>query len=191
MPDEFSVNDSRLRDRVNIKYQCPYDYIWDLVVKSLLVYHRRYELHFSMWDSKEPIQQDQYRSLSRLDSERNEVDEALSDRFHFVATLADVDGALVMTNRFRLLGFGAEVTAFAPSLKNVTLALDAVSENKKVVPVEDYGTRHRSALRFCSSYEDSIAFIMSQDGGVKAAKRVGADVLMWPDVVLGYSGLGL
>jgi DNA integrity scanning protein DisA with diadenylate cyclase activity len=77
--------------------------------------------------------------------------------------------------------------ATSPSLsivKVVTTGTDLME-----VPVESFGTRHRSAFRFCSSLEDSIAFVLSQDGGVKAVKRHGKDVLMWPDINTGAMGI--
>lgn len=51
------------------------------------------------------------------------------------------------------------------------------------VSVDNYGTRHRSAFRFSSSLDDSVAFIVSQDGGVKARKGVQDKVFLWPDII--------
>jgi hypothetical protein len=31
-----------------------------------------------------------------------------------------------------------------------------------------------------------VTFVLSQDGGQKAVKRVGRDVVLWPDVTAGY-----
>jgi hypothetical protein len=91
-----------------------------------------------------------------------------------------------MTDEFDVLGFGAEVTAASPTLKSVRVLAD----NKGIdVPITSFGTRHRSAFRFCSSLEGSAAFVVSQDGGVKAVKRVGCDVVLWPDINTGSMGI--
>ena len=90
---------------------------------------------------------------------------------------------------FVLSGFGGEVIALSPTLHRVKVATDCFAKHGAHVSIEEYGTRHRSAFRFCSSFEDSVAFIISQDGGVKVTKRHGADVLLWPDVNMGSLGI--
>lgn len=189
VPYELTSEDSRLTDRVTIKHACKYDFIWSLMVKSLQLHRQYYDQHFPLWYSKTPIEASAYKSLSLIESQREEVDEALSDCVRFIAGLSAVDGALVMSRRLRVLGFGGEVIAQSPTLRHVKLASDAAAKKTKTVTVEGYGTRHRSAFRFCSSYEDSVAFIVSQDGGIKAAKRVGPHVLMWPDVSINVFGV--
>ncbi|AZS13976.1 hypothetical protein EI981_05595 [Paenibacillus lutimineralis] len=95
----------------------------------------------------------------------------------------------MMTDKLRLLGFGAEVTVSSPSLSKIKVAEDVNGIGNNYFPIESFGTRHRSAFRFCSSYENSVAFVISQDGGVKAIKRVGADIVLWPDINLSYLGI--
>jgi len=73
----------------------------------------------------------------------------------------------------------------SPKLSAVKEALDPGSTKTTIVPLERFGTRHRSAMRMCSSFEDCIALVVSQDGPVKVMKRVGTDVVMWNDVALG------
>jgi hypothetical protein len=101
----------------------------------------------------------------------------------FVSSLSGVDGAVVLTKRLRVIGFGAEITATSPSLSSVRQAADASGKIGRDVPITAFGTRHRSAFRFCSSLEDALCFVVSQDGQVKAVKRVGPQVVIWNDVV--------
>jgi hypothetical protein len=187
--DELSSDDSRLTDRAIIKYPALYDHAWSLMVESLVLHTQYYDLHFSLWDATAAIEKEKYRQLSLVESRREVNEEALSDCFRFIASLAGVDGAVIISDRLRLLGFGAEVIAHSPSLNAISVALDAEAKDKKSVKIESYGTRHRSAMRFCSSLEDSAAFIISQDGGVKATKRIGPDVVLWPDVNMGSLGI--
>jgi hypothetical protein len=182
LPSEIGADDSRLADRVNIKHPCNYDYAWDLMTTALTLHREYYDLHFPLWDSEEPISPDGYQKISRIEWQRDENDEALLDCLKFIASLSAVDGAVVLNDRLTLLGFGAEVIAQSPALRDVQLATDANAQNLRTSSIENYGTRHRSAFRFCSSYEDAIAFIVSQDGGIKAVKRIGPNVIMWPDV---------
>lgn len=78
-----------------------------------------------------------------------------------VARMANVDGAVVVTDRMRLVGFGAEIinmdTRWQPDVED--------SEGREI-NFKENGTRHRSAYRWV--WETSgMAFVMSSDGGVK------------------------
>ena len=104
----------------------------------------------------------------------------------FLASLSAVDGAVVITNKLRLLGFGAEIIALSPSLNKIKIITDFEKNIGEYREIEHFGTRHRSAFRFCSSFEDSVAFIVSQDGEIKIAKRAGSEVMLWPNINVGY-----
>jgi len=103
------------------------------------------------------------------------------DAISFVASLAAVDGALLVTDQLRVLGFGVEVTAASKPV-SVKRAADVFGKDAKPIPFDSQGTRHRSAFRFCAGFKGAAAFIMSQDGGIKAARKLGDDVLVWHDV---------
>lgn len=187
IPDYLQKDDTRLTDRVHIKYPTEYSYTWELLVRSLENHRRFYDLHFPLWDAKMDYTQELFQQHHMLDSEETDLDEALGDVSQAIASLTSVDGAVLMTDHFNVLGFGAEVIASSPSLTHV----QSITDSKKLtaVPVESFGTRHRSAFRFCSSLEDAVAFIVSHDGGVKAVKRVGKNVILWPDINAGGMGI--
>ncbi|RWX46576.1 DisA checkpoint controller nucleotide-binding [Candidatus Electrothrix aarhusensis] len=182
VPDYLTPKDSRLLDRVNIKYPLDYDEIWKLMVSSIVSHRKYYDLHFPMRKG-EQLTKENFIKHSMISSNQDEIDEALSDCVQFVSNLSGVDGAVIITDKFRVIGFGSEVIANSPSLEFV------ISTEKKKTPIDSFGTRHRSSFRFCSSLEDSVGFIVSSDGGVKATMRVGPDVILWPDINIG--GLGL
>jgi len=54
-------------------------------------------------------------------------------------------------------------------------------------PFEGYGMRHRSAFRFVEQMPASIAFVLSQDGGIKAVAKVNERIVMWPYFEVGYT----
>lgn len=164
-----------------IKYPCDIANVWQTLTDECVAFRNYYAHHFAVWDQA-TITQAHFHQDSRNASARRELRSAHDDLMTFLATLTAVDGAVVLTDRFRLLGFGAEVIAQSPTLTTVTAAYDNTAQNTSVVPIDAYGTRHRSSFRFCSSLEDSVAFVVSQDGGVKAVKRVGGNVFLWPDV---------
>jgi DNA integrity scanning protein DisA with diadenylate cyclase activity len=84
-----------------------------------------------------------------------------------------VDGGVLITDHYQLLGFGVEVVAPADELRTITLD-DGSKEN-----IEQYGTRHRSAFRLCDCYCEAVAFVCSQDGGIKCVRNVNGTVRLW------------
>ncbi len=189
LPDELSPGDGRLADRLSIKYRIEIPPIWETLINEGVANSHFYRLLFPK--SLKVLTRDKSARASKLqelDSWEKKLKgayERISEFCSFVAALSAVDGAVVMTRKMRVLGFGAEIIATSPSLAAVKEAFDPVVTKAALVPVERFGTRHRSAMRMCSSFEECIALVVSQDGPVKAMKRVGADVVMWNDVTLG------
>jgi hypothetical protein len=185
IPKSIDKTDTRIADRLNIKYSCSYDYIWALLVRSLVNHRKFYDSYHPLWEGKRAQTAEKFQEYVRLSTEQQELDEALGDAAQAVATLTSVDGAVVMTDRLNILGFGAEVTAIS-HLQEIVISAEPTHLR---TPLESYGTRHRAAFRFCSSFEDSVVFVVSRDGGVRAVKRVGSDVILWPDINAGAMGL--
>ena len=185
VPEEIGFDDPRLTDRILSKYATNYDYAWDSLVRSLVNHRRYYDLYFPLSSGKKELTLEAFKEFRQLTDEEDNVDNEIQDIAKSIASLTSVDGALVITTQFKVLGFGGEIIATSPTLTFVTTA----SDQRQKVPIESFGTRHRSAFRFCSSFEDSVAFIVSSDGGVKAAKRHGPKLLFWPDINEGAMGL--
>ncbi len=184
VPHEITSIDPRLSDRVLLKYKSEFDYAWSYLTAFLV---NEYELDGlqSPSNSQEASSSELFHKFRRLEEVGDRLFEKIDDTAKSIASLTGVDGAVVITNQFRVLGFGGEIIAESPSLEYVTHA----TENQTTTLIESFGTRHRSAFRFCSSFEDSVAFIFSSDGGVRAAKRVGKELLYWADINAGELGL--
>ena len=88
-----------------------------------------------------------------------------------------------------MLGFGAEILANRARWGAVKLAFDPEGKDGSPLSPDNFGTRHRPAMRMCASLEDCIALVVSQDGPVKAIKRVGTALIVWNDVTLGRQTL--
>ncbi len=95
------------------------------------------------------------------------LDDALFEAAHLVASLADVDGAVVMTNQFEILGFGAEISGALPEVDFVDRSLDLEGVRRVAERTDQVGTRHRSAYRLCQHLHDALVIVVSQDGGVR------------------------
>ena len=86
---------------------------------------------------------------------------------HLIAALADVDGAVVLTKRFELVGFGAEIAGALPEIRDVARALDLEGTTRARESIDGVGTRHRSAYRLCTAIPEAVAAVVSQDGAVR------------------------
>ena len=127
--------------------------------------------------ARDPVGWDDYESSS--DRELTGLDEAIFEVAHLISGLTAVDGAVVMTQRFEMLGFGGEISGRLPSVETVARALDVEAEAVVEESVGGVGTRHRSAYRLCSELRDVIAVVISQDGNVRFVKRKDEAVTYW------------
>jgi hypothetical protein len=101
------------------------------------------------------------------DSQLVALDEALFEVAHLIAMLADIDGAVVMTDRLEILGFGAEISGALPEVGFVDRSMDLQGTRWVRERTDRVGTRHRSAYRLCSELHEALALVVSQDGGVR------------------------
>jgi len=81
------------------------------------------------------------------------------------ASLAGVDGAIVMTQDLRVLGFGAKIVVPADKLTQVCM-VQPLPDSQELIPspLENVGgTRHQSAARFTAVNKSAVAVVISQD----------------------------
>ena len=107
------------------------------------------------------------------------LEEAILEVAHLVAALATTDGAVVMTKRYELLGFGGEISGQLPGVETVSRALDVEGDLVEEEPTEIVGTRHRSAYRLCKELPDVLTVVVSKDGDVRFVRRQGDGVTYW------------
>jgi hypothetical protein len=124
---------------------------------------------------------DRYASLR--DDELASLRDAIFEMSQLIAALTEVDGAVVMTKRFELLGFGAEIVGDLPDVQHVARALDLEAEDTVAEPLVADGTRHRSAYRLCSRLPDALALVVSQDGGVRFVTVHRDEVTFWDHAI--------
>ena len=112
---------------------------------------------------------------------RKEVDEAdlldsrseIDGSIWFVSLLSRVDGLVLLNPNLSVRGFGVEIT-FADELDYVYIASGPLGGSKGLrrVDYHQYGTRHRSMMRYCAHTDTSIGFVVSQDGDVRAITKL-------------------
>jgi DNA integrity scanning protein DisA with diadenylate cyclase activity len=118
----------------------------------------------------------------------NEIDrcvwDAIRDCCKAIAQFSQVDGAVLMTDRFELLWFGCEIRIDRESL-DLKRALDWSVDVSVPVAIDAFGMRHRSAFRFCNEFSGAVALVISQDGQVKLITRRPQGLLYWDITPLG------
>lgn len=115
-----------------------------------------------------------------------DLDEAIFELSHLIAGLADVDGAVVMTKSFELLGFAAEIRGSdLPDVITVKRAIDLEATQSEEEPTDGVGTRHRSAYRLCQHVHDALAIVASQDGSIRFVTWMKGAVTYWDHVPSG------
>ena len=119
--------------------------------------------------------------LSRHTHGCNDIPISVLDDSHFIerdvaritdlaASLAAVDGAVVLRRDWRLVGFGAEITETGlwSDDEEVDYGKHPDSMDGPIArPLSSFGMRHRSAYRFCQRVPGAMAFVISQDGELR------------------------
>lgn len=185
VPEEVTHEDSRLLSRLSIKYVLPSTRPRDALVSGMAA-RLKHNAEAEKLEGRRSVKGEKLEELAALGDEQQRCEDAARDAARFIASLTAVDGAVVLTDTFRIIGFGAEVTASFSGTDKVHVAQDAEGMESKEAAFVEFGTRHRSAFRFAGSMESAVAFVMSQDGGIKALRQVGARLLMWPYFKIGF-----
>jgi hypothetical protein len=120
---------------------------------------------------------------SLRDHEMSSLQDAIFEMSQLIAALSEVDGAVVLTKRFELLGFGAEILGDLPDVQHVARALDLEAEDHIAEPLIADGTRHRSAYRLCSRVPSAMVLVVSQDGGVRFVAEHRGQVTFWDHAI--------
>jgi hypothetical protein len=111
------------------------------------------------------------------------LEEAVFEAAHQVADFATVDGAVVLTNRNHMLGFGGMIKGDFDQVNKVARALDAEGDQRLEEPTENVGTRHRSVYYLCHRIPEALGIVISQDGNVRFIKRRHGRVTYWEQAI--------
>src|SRR6266496_1181844 len=94
-------------------------------------------------------------------------DGAFKEATDAIGGLTAVDGAVVLSDRWDVLAFGAKIgrTESGPFVEEVLVREPILGHTPIKVPASEVGgTRHLSAAQFVHEQRDSLALVASQDG---------------------------
>src|SRR5262249_7412929 len=90
---------------------------------------------------------------------------------------------ILLDDSLRVHGFGV-VIQVENDLSSVHLAGDALASPANLIETncKQYGTRHRSVMRYCKANPGALGFVGSQDGDIRAIACVDSRIVMWDDI---------
>ena len=104
----------------------------------------------------------------------------IKSRLELIAQLSVADGAILFTEKFSPISFGSLIKA--RRWEGEVESGPMLHKNKPVkVDLSRFGTRHNSAANFVGELEGAITFVISEDGPVRAFRRVNNKILFWKD----------
>jgi hypothetical protein len=132
---------------------------------------------------KESMPVELYLGNTVLNFDLSDIEDEIRGCVHFISSLSRVDGLVWMSHDLSLKGFGA-VIATEEDPDEVFWARNVTGTKTARVDIHNLGTRHRSMIRQCWRDRESVGFVVSQDGDVRAIARIGEKILMWENIRL-------
>ncbi|PGT11140.1 hypothetical protein COC96_26370 [Bacillus cereus] len=174
-----SLPNEVFRDSLHMKYQLKSPKIWDEFLNKCINERLYFDVLFKKGKDIQEYEQilDSKRRIGRAEKKIFEHEE-------FISSLSEVDGAVVLNEKFEILGFGAEIRLTNDELTSIKKANDPYGNDTTNLNIISYGTRHRSAIRYCNYNKDAIAFVISQDGKVKSIKQHEGVTYLWDGINL-------
>jgi len=177
---------------LNFKYALEYSRLSRALVRlavNQVRFHRSSRtIHEEFLDENEDsIPVDLYLDCAVSEAELRDSEAELTGCVRFVSALSCIDGLVHLRPDFTLDGFGAEITV-AKEIRSLYRASSAGCKPEYLKPVDfnHYGMRHRSMMRYCEAYPDSVGFVVSQDGDIRAMTIVGRKLVMWENVMIHF-----
>jgi hypothetical protein len=116
-----------------------------------------------------------------LEKKKIEIDNELKGAIRFIASQSCVDGLIVMGNNFITSGFGAVIDKINPP-ERIYLSKTARFTIPEEIDSNNFGTRHRSMMTYCSMNPGSIGIVISQDGELRVISQFEEKLVMWENV---------
>jgi len=136
-------------------------------------------------DDNETVPAGLYFDEAVANSEREDAEKAELGAIATVASLSRIDGAILLVNGLSVAGFGVEILdKHEPPTLFVSRTAGASPKDLSPMQLSHFGTRHRSMARHCFANRGAIGFVVSQDGDVRAFKRVERRLVMWENILL-------
>jgi hypothetical protein len=114
---------------------------------------------------------------------RVQLRERLLSTLDAVAHLSATDGCVVFNRRLQLHSFGSMIDAPEGANQSVPCFLGGSSAPLSLEKLRSFGARRRSAVQLCRACPGALAFVISQDGDLRACVHRNGEVRIYEDLV--------
>ena len=133
----------------------------------------------------DPVPADLVRNVLLAKTDAEDREKEITGAVKLVASLAAVDGLVLMSPTLTVAGFGVKIG----QTPNVTTVYDGLSFSRKgtrarKIDISQFGTRHGSMFRYCAQDRNALGIVVSQDGYVRLITSVRNSLLFWENLKL-------
>jgi hypothetical protein len=180
---------------LKIKYKLAYDKTELVIAKhitnAILENAAWFEIENYLEMEAENIPAVYYLDETVANNERKDAVQAEVGCANFIASLAGVDGLILMAGGVKVRGFAVEITRRRDPDKVYAARGARIGKgNLRQIDFARFGTRHRSMMRYCYHHPRSIGFVISQDGDIRAMTRVPRGLILWENIRLQEVNIG-
>ncbi len=174
---------------LDVKYSLLYPRLTNALTRSAAARIQETRASDNTWEAiqrYEPaIDAEVYMDEGIARNEKEEAESEIEGALRFIACVSRVDGLVLMTPDLSVRGFGATVT-IEEEMEAVFAAEDEFGgpfRRERRSP-DDFGTRHRSMMRYCNAVPGSVGFVISHERDVRCITRVEEVLVMWDGIQL-------
>ena len=183
----------RIGNDLDIKHKINYNRLFTSIIndtKHSISYIRASNLIDEKYldKNRKTIPVDLYLDETVSDYDMEDTTSEIKGAIRFIASLSCIDGSIIMTPDLKVKGFGTVIKLNEIPTFIYCSNTSKVYENKLVqVETNHFGTRHRSMFSYCWNNPNSLGYVISQDGDIRAITRINEKLVMWENVkVLKY-----
>ena len=177
---------NNVRENLDIKYQIDYTRFHDSLenLLKLTVANSIYSNQlFDYLEDSDEIPTDAYLADAVSKNDKDETQDELKGAIRFISSLSCVDGLVAFSSDFKVKGFGGVIKINDIPEFIYTSKTARINEKKlQKIDSNHFGTRHRSMFSYCWENTDSLGFVVSQDGDIRAITKVNDKLIMWDNI---------
>ncbi|MBR1202782.1 MULTISPECIES: putative sensor domain DACNV-containing protein [unclassified Bradyrhizobium] len=184
----FLLTPKPIKRMLQVKTQLAYPRLGDAAILRVLEERHLWEVgtvRRAFTDKNAPVPASLVRRLSLAEADAEDREEEMTGAVKLIASLAAVDGLVLMTPTLSVSGFGVKIG----STPNVAAVYDGASFSRRgtrarKIDPSKFGTRHGSMLRYCTQDRKALGIVVSQDGYVRLIITVRNSLLFWDNLKL-------
>ena len=184
----FLLSPSPIKDKLQVRHPFVYPRLRDSAILRVLdeTYSADVEDAVRMYShERDPVPARLVLEASLAETDADDRKEEMTGAVKLIASLAAVDGLVLMSPALSVIGFGVKIGQ-APDVKTVYNGAKLVRNGTRTrkIDLSQFGTRHGSMLRYCALDRKALGIVVSQDGYVRLIMNIRGSVVLWDNIKL-------